>query len=273
MRTLPTASTLAIALALAAIGASDVRAADMPEYPPIIEAPEPLPLPAAGGWYLRGDIGYKWYNDPSVQLSNPDYAGGTFADGRHRFEDETMGESFNVGIGAGYKFNDYLRADLTLDYETPGEIKGKLFCPGSGPDCHDHKGVPDSVSHESVDVTAWSALANVYADLGTYGGFTPYVGAGVGASYLVTSNYKMDPAGTTPDDEGSWNFAWALMAGTSYSITDQLSLDVGYRYLNLGDARTGAISDGNVANPQTTRVKIDDIDAHEVRVGLRYNLF
>lgn len=49
MRSLLTASTFALAAAivcLAPVGA--VRAADMPEYPPVIDTPEPLPLPAAG---------------------------------------------------------------------------------------------------------------------------------------------------------------------------------------------------------------------------------
>ncbi|MEP3668050.1 MAG: porin family protein, partial [Roseibium sp.] len=42
-------------------------AADLPT--PVIEhVPE---IPAVGGWYLRGDIGYKFYNDPSGSFNDP----------------------------------------------------------------------------------------------------------------------------------------------------------------------------------------------------------
>jgi opacity protein-like surface antigen len=263
MRTSPTA--LALALVFATVGAAGVRAADMPEYPPIIEAPEPLPFASAGGWYLRGDIGYKWYNEPSAGLTNPNYAGFAADPNGAQMWNEEMGDAWNVGIGAGYKFNDYLRADLTFDYESAGEFSGRLWC--------DAPCAATDYSAEYMDIEAWSALANVYADLGTYGGFTPYVGGGLGFSYLVASNGSSDAPGVAFDGpvngEETWNFAWALMAGASYALNEQLSVDVGYRYLDLGEARSGRITNG----VSSTRIKYDDITAHEVRVGLRYNLF
>lgn len=241
-----------------------VRAADMPvEYPPVIEAPEPMPLPAVGGWYLRGDIGYKYYQAPNGSLSNP--AWGTTGNGGNMGGEKMLGAA-DFGAGVGYKFNDYLRADVTADYETPAKFKGSFLCV-SGP-------CGSGVWHESesVKITAYSALANVYADLGDFHGLKPYIGAGAGASYLRTSGIKsgvIDLDGTPPNSAGKWNFAWALMAGVEYPISDRLSLDLGYRYLNLGDAQTGSATDigGNV-----TRVEYKDIAAHEVRMGLRYYL-
>lgn len=259
MRSLLTASTLALAVAIVSFGAAaPAMAADMPEYPPVIDTPEPLPLPAAGGWYLRGDIGYKIYNSPEAALSNVNY--GAFDASTAKLYGEELDGAVDIGIGAGYKFNDYLRADLTLDYETPAGFSGKLACPGA---------CGATETGESIDITAWSGLVNVYADLGTYGGLTPYVGAGVGASYLVTDGGKSTD-GSHYEGDGKWNFAWALQAGASYAINSQWSVDMGYRYLNLGDAQSGAITNGN---GQSTRIDYKDIDAHEVRVGLRYNLF
>ena len=43
-------------------------------------------------------------------------------------------------------------------------------------------------------------------------------------------------------DHTNTNFAWALYAGTSYDITPQLSLDLSYRYANLGTASSGVVS-------------------------------
>ncbi len=265
MRSLNITLSLAAAATFGLVALSSVaRAADMPvEYPPIIEAPEPMPLAAVGGWYLRGDIGYKIYEAPKGSLSSMPW--GTTGNGG-KMGDEKMLGAADIGVGVGYKFNDYLRTDLTLDYETPAKFKGSFYCalaPCTG----------QWRASESVKITAYSALANVYADLGDFHGLKPYVGAGAGASYLRTSDVKsgmIDTDGTYPDSKGKWNFAWALMAGVEYPINDRLSLDLGYRYLNLGDAETGSATDsgGNVAH-----INYEDITAHEVRVGLRYYLY
>jgi opacity protein-like surface antigen len=274
MRSLTTNISLAVAatFGLAALSGA-VRAADMPvEYPPIIEAPEPMPLPAVGGWYLRGDIGYKYYQAPKGSLSNVNYGGGQYAVGGHdQMINEKMLGAADFGVGAGYKFNDYLRTDLTLDYETPAKFKGSLWCESTTTCGHSTAGYYDT---ERVKISAWSALANVYADLGDFHGIKPYIGAGAGASYLKTSNVQSsNKQAASPynqaSDAGKWNFAWALMAGVEYPISDNLSLDLGYRYLNLGDARTGSVNDGA---GQSTRMEYKDITAHEVRVGLRYYL-
>jgi len=271
MRKLTKHLSLAAGAALGLAGVPGfAHAADMPvEYPPIIEAPAPMALPAVGGWYLRGDIGYKYYNAPKGQMSNPAYGGGQYAvNGRDQLTDEKLGSAADFGVGVGYRFNDYLRTDLTLDYETPAKFKGSLWCQSSP--C----GGGNYYQTEHAKIEAYSALANVYADLGNFHGIIPYVGAGAGASYLRTSGVESSNqdgyTGSNPAGAGKWNFAWALMAGVEYPISDRLSLDLGYRYLNLGDAVTGSVRE----NPgsASTRMEYKDITAHEVRVGLRYYL-
>lgn len=253
-----------------------VLAADLAVDYPAIEAPEPMALPAAGGWYLRGDIGYKAYSAPKGSMSNPAYGGdGTvgsspyLSNGLDQMIGESMGNAADIGYGVGYKFNDYLRADLTLDYETPAQIRGSLWCEDPAP-CGTTGQYLDS---ERAKVAALTGLLNGYVDIGTYAGFTPYVGAGAGVSYLMTSNVRSSNKDTTtgynPSGDNTWNFAWALMAGVSYAFNQNLSLDLGYRYLNLGEARTGFVTD---AHGEATRMKYDNIQAHEVRLGLRYML-
>lgn len=274
MRSLTSNLCLAVAatFGLAAFSGA-VRAADMPvEYPPIIEAPEPMPLPAVGGWYLRGDIGYKFYQNPKGVLS--DRSWGSFGN-NGEFGSEKMQGAADFGVGVGYKFNDYLRTDLTLDYETPAKFRGQAFCQDVNPP-NNCPAAPSGrwENSERVKISAYSALANVYADLGDFHGLKPYLGAGAGASYLRTSDVKSSAqdasTGNYPKGAGKWNFAWALMAGVEYPISDRLSLDLGYRYLNLGDAETGTVT----ANPggAVTKIKYEDIQAHEVRLGLRYYL-
>ncbi len=64
------------------------------------------------------------------------------------------------------------------------------------------------------------------------------------------------------------SFAWSLMAGVGYQISDRAILDVGYRYIDLGSISSQRSDSGGFVNPA---VKLDDLTAHEVKVGLRYH--
>jgi opacity protein-like surface antigen len=114
-------------------------------------------------------------------------------------------------------------------------------------------------------------MVNVYKDLGHWGGIVPYVGAGVGAAY-----HKLDDIYFTGNPfltnriKGSsdLSFAWALMAGFGYQVSDRAIVDIGYRYIDMGKAESERVDSAGYANP---RVKFDDITAHEVKIGLRYH--
>ncbi|CAM3184494.1 hypothetical protein MEME101129_22765 [Methylobacterium mesophilicum] len=69
----------------------------------------------------------------------------------------------------------------------------------------------------------------------------------------------------------SGSFAWALHAGLAYDVSDALKIEVAYRYLNLGKAETGA---GFVpcCTEALRPIKMKDIEAHDVKIGLRYYL-
>ncbi len=102
---------------------------------------------------------------------------------------------------------------------------------GTGGSC----GAPTCVSTDESSYSALLLLANAYADLGTYHGITPYVGAGIGGAHLKWDDLRNTVNGTTTVHRGtkSWRFAYALMAGASYCLTDKLKLDVGYRYARI----------------------------------------
>ena len=53
------------------------------------------------------------------------------------------------------------------------------------------------------------------------------------------------------------------MAGIAFPISHNMMVDVGYRYLNVGD-----VSTGGSASPAMT---IKNVAAHEVRVGVRWS--
>jgi opacity protein-like surface antigen len=218
---------------------------------------EPLmPVEVGSSWYLRGDIGYKVYTSPSATY--------TFSSTTGRVldaNDESINNALIVGGGVGYKFNPWFRTDATVDYETRAGYTGSVACVA----------VTCGNSYYSVtgNIAAWTILANAYFDLGTWNGFTPYIGGGIGTSNIALSGYTQrngpgDPAGLRiyGHDMNQWNFAWALTAGASYEITPNWLIDMNYRYVSLGDVHS--------IDQNSNAIDINNIAASEVRVGVRF---
>src|SRR5262249_47397172 len=151
-----------------------------------------------------------------------------------------------AGLGFGYQWNDWFRTDLTVDYEWPGTFHGRLHCPPP-PGAVGCTGAPvPEYYDEFADISAWTTLINAYFDLPMFAdaptGLPPYVGAGLGAASLTTTNvHYISPGGSPGSWPGAstWNVAWSLTAGVSYAITKNLLLDLNWRYVNLGDAVSG----------------------------------
>ena len=139
------------------------------------------------------------------------------------------------------------------------------------------------------DVRTQVILANLYYDFRPYERLTPYIGIGVGAAHHSSSGGAIVTCGggcLPYDGDSNWSAAGALMAGISfridrgepapvsikdgpvYSEPGRLHLDVGYRFIYMGDAHTGNLIGAAVPTPGP---RLDDITAHEIRVGLRWD--
>jgi opacity protein-like surface antigen len=255
--------TLRAAAAATALGLSlPAVAADLlPPAPPILP-PAPVVVEDIGsGWYLRGDIGYVAYTPPV------DVAYGILTDPRTRMKDEKLEASWSLGLGAGYRLNSWFRVDGTVDYRVGTDFSGLT----SG------TGYVHGYSEDKATFTSTTFLLNAYVDLGTWSRITPYVGAGVGYARNELDGYTTQvvcittacgipgPQGVRPMNGGvTGSLAWALMAGVGIDVGGGAVLDLGYRYVNLGQVRT-TLRDG-------IGTKLEDLQAHEVRAGLRWEL-
>jgi opacity protein-like surface antigen len=76
----------------------------------------------------------------------------------------------------------------------------------------------------------------------------------------------------TSGDVSSWNLAYAAYAGLSFEVTEQLTFDVGYRYLYLGSIETDDLVGGG-GPPQYNPFEFDNIHSHDVKVGMRYAFY
>jgi opacity protein-like surface antigen len=255
--------------------------------PSIMPPPQPYyaPPPAQdfGGWYLRGDIGFSNQRVKSVKLDDP----GHYA-GLNSFSQTTDFDAAGTyQIGVGYQFNNWFRADVTGQYRGNSNFKGTdlISFPWGG-------GVANGIDNYSASKSEVLILANAYADLGTWWCVTPFIGAGVGAARVsvagftdtgvTNANFTVGPpavpvvsgppvASFASAASGSqWNFAWALHAGVAYKVTPNVTLELAYSYVDLGDGITGVAStiDGSSGGHA---FKFSNITSNDVKLGVRWN--
>ena len=175
-----------------------------------------------------------------------------------------------AGLGAGYQFNRWFRADVTGEYRSAATFTGlERYRDASLPLGYG----TDEYTATKRDVVV---LANAYIDLGTYYGLTPFLGAGIGAVSTSIDNFKdtnVVTQGLAYAKSGTKaNLAWALHAGLGYTISPNLKLEFAYRYLNLGDARTGTVYTyaGQCGSCEALTFKA--VESHDVKLGLRWLL-
>lgn len=271
---------LLAATSLLAAAASPALTADMDE-PILVEATDEYkPVEIGSGWYLRGDVGYAFNNDFERIRADNEY-------------DSTMGP-FSGSVGIGYHFNDFVRADVNLGILPNAKYIKDRFdvnnlenrCDGWVITDDDELWVPNfspCVITDEAENYAYDLMANAYVDLGTYSGFTPYIGGGIGVLY-TTLNTVLNQKNCIDDQlfqcsdnpnyyagqkngEAEFNVQFALAAGLSYRLSEAVSLDLGYEYKSAPGAAYYVINDSG--DP----VKNEGLDFHSAKLGFRYDLW
>jgi len=252
-----------VAAGAASLLSSMAFAADMAIMPPPPMSYAPPAIEDFGGWYLRGDIGFS--NQKVNRLDTPGYhdPGITVP--------PTIGLGFDTagtfGLGVGYRVNNWFRADVTGEYRGNANFHGL--------DIVSFNGAVIGTDEYRASKSEWLALVNAYVDLGTWWCMTPFIGAGVGASRTTISNF-VDI--NTPNlgvafapSASKWDLAWALHAGVAYKVSPGLTLELAYRYVNLGDGVTGPLTNF-VGFTRGRTMQFKDITSNDLKFGVRWEL-
>jgi opacity protein-like surface antigen len=260
-----------VAAGAASLLSSAALAADMPSIMPAPQYYAP-PQQDFGGWYLRGDIGMTSQHatkisnplDTTLNVTGPSYAG-TGLSGSSVFD-----------VGVGYAFNSWLRGDVTAEYRNAATLRGSVYGQFSafGNNFSD-------VDNYSANLSSFVFLANAYVDLGTWWCITPFIGAGVGAAYNHLASFRDDglttfnglTAGTQFATDGNkTSLAWAAHAGLAYKVSNNFTVELAYRYLDLGTAVTGssnfAFSSPGVLG--THAWTVNNLTSQDLRLGVRW---
>ena len=215
------------------------------------------------GWYVRGNVGYGSSTDI-------DFTGDLTGD--------VEGEGNVAGsLGLGYDFGNNWRLEL------------------DGAQLWDDLGAISQASNTSANVRYTTGMLNAIYDFDDFGAWEPYVGAGVGIARtklnafahgfpalnapnvnpILVNNPVCDTFNAcsfTRDDNG---VAWQLLAGLGYEISDNLTWDTQYRYLNVGELDFTGLGQnvdalGALGTGQDIATVASGAGAHMLMTGLRY---
>ncbi len=242
--------------------------------PAAVPVPAPIPVPdTASNWYVRLDAAYSLSDVDKYNAEAP------FNDDAVR-SDQGLDQFGRYGLGVGYHFSRWLRGDVTLDLrsEVKSRAVGTIVTPTATGSLRDSY-------FDQFRSKNWTGLANLYYDLAGWRSFTPYIGAGLGfavhtsdgrtlnRSTVTCSLTNVCTTGVVVQGSGARQsdiaLAAAFMTGVSWKVSDNGSLDVGYRLLHLqGTTFSTPMNTGGPA----ARVTIPDQNIHEIRVGYRLDI-
>jgi opacity protein-like surface antigen len=209
-------------------------------------------------------------------------------------------------IGAGRYITPSLRAELAADLYTRGDVldgqqnltERVLFDATTV----GAVGIDDTTyaiaRQESVKFEQDTLMLNFYYDFRNSTRFTPYLGAGIGATYRQLTRKSSEIArcssltnladptrddcvnadlntqdeleiAETTSEARRWDVTGALMAGVAVQVSDDVLWDTGYRYM----WQAGGLSvDSPAFNGANSRIEIKDVGQHQLRTGIRVNI-
>jgi opacity protein-like surface antigen len=206
--------------------------------------------------YFRAETGYSWSRDADVRDRNfgstPAICGDAACSTRGIIDD--VGHSAVFSGAIGYRINPNIRAELAAGYRGGYDANATM---------------PNGATL-SADVSSWNLMANAYYDFNLGLPVRPYLTGGLGwARNRVSDLTSVNPDGTAPGGSRN-NLAWSLGAGIGYPINNRLTLDFGYRFVDLGRLATaeGVSTLSGAAAPYSGT--IGKLRVNELVVGVRW---
>lgn len=215
--------------------------------------------------YIKGEVGASISQDTG-KTSFQDQFGGSA-----EFANNDLGTASVLGVGFGKELSGKIRADLTLNFRHGHEFDAKTL-PISG--------IPILPVPTTANLQSYGLMANIFYDIATLTvgkkSIVPYLGGGVGFAVNKLDTVTFNYAAVTSFSDVTWagdkktNFAWQVGGGFGVDLSENSTLEIGYRYVDLGKFQSGTQILSGASGQLQRRLK-GDISAHEVTIGLRYN--
>lgn len=224
-------------------------------------SPAKAQIAAPAGTYIRIEAGGAFHQNITFADTNPAAANCDLCAAQFP---SSIGDSFLAGGAIGYRLGPAIRIDLSVDYLGSAEVSG-----------HSTAAVP---SIGSANLQSLAGLLNGYIDLpplNVFAPIQPYIDGGIGIASNVLGKTTGNSGAVGPftlAGASRTNFAWALGAGGGYPLAPHLTLDVSYRFLDLGPIRTDSTLSFGGTSLQVTPSRTGGAAEHVVTIGLRYEM-
>lgn len=235
---------------------------------------------ADGGFYVRAGVGFEGLEDTvfsdrdcSSEAPAALYGCGLGSDGAAHRSTGDFENSGLVEFGMGRKVSPWLRMEVLLGYRPRLSFRGRANFLAQG-------------RRQSVEanLSSVSALLAMQADLARlrvpgFRDLVPFVGVGAGAVRTrIGAMRMMFPRTTTTVPSGRrTDLAWTVNAGAALALSQDLRLELAWRYTDLGEIETGR-GVGQVewrdGSRDTLRLDLDATRAkfsgHGIGISVRY---
>ena len=183
--------------------------------------------------------------------------------------DNDLGSSDIIGIGVGKYFSESFRGEIGISKRVDFKYSTTLI---------KANGVAyDSPQKYTADVESLAIFLNGYFDSQPISllqtSVTPYLGVGVGISRnkmglvdLITTNNGAVFAKVSSNTETEFAFKFAL--GTLIELSDSVSMDINYQYVDLGDIKSG-VDITNSSSDLKVPFNGPEITSNEFNIGLQ----
>lgn len=204
-------------------------------------------LPAAADGprpYLRALIGYDWSRDATFKdvdcasTHPPAYFGcGDGVGGKSLAARGDFGQSALFEFGVGLELTPWFRLEADFDHRPGLAFDGNANFRKAGTD----QPVSGSVTQSAL---MGFAYLEPLAALGYDWRLKPFIGAGIGVSRNQTGEMTYDfpelsqPAYSVMPGGTQYDFAWAATAGLAFDVNATMTIDIAYRYSDLGSIET-----------------------------------
>ncbi|PVZ88975.1 porin family protein [Serratia sp. S1B] len=161
---------------------------------------------------------------------------------------------YNGSLALGYQFGNGWRSEGEYVFK-----KSTEYTSGSTT-------FASSYNHHKVD--AQRVMINVYRDYALGYNFSLYGTLGLGIAKVKSDGWQGNTSRQYAESTQN-NLAYAVGAGVSYAPIQQLSLDLGYRYVDMGNIESGYNNFTNVRGLKDEQMKARLVSS-EFMLGARY---
>ncbi|OED10906.1 outer membrane protein [Burkholderia sp. A2] len=197
------------------------------------------------GYYATGRVIGAFDNAVNMELTSPRVAS--------RVGGPETGSNVTGSLGLGYQFGNGWRAEGEYVFKRTNNFTSYW--------------APFDANANEFHVSAQRLMLNGYKDFDLGRGFSVYGTLGIGVAIVSADGWQTNDTRRFASKTQT-NLAYSAGAGVSYAINKRFSIDLGYRYVDMGNVETGFNTFANRINARDEQLK-SKLSSNEVFIGLR----